>query len=253
MGDKTGIEWTDATWNVMTGCTKISPGCDNCYANTVAQTKTREVYLKQLPVIDNEANRADPFAPRFWPERLDQPLRWKRGRLVFVNSMSDVFHAHFTLDMIAQVFDVMNRAPQHQFQVLTKRPERAVRLAHHFKWTPNIQMGASIENMDVAKRADALRQLPAAVRFLSCEPLLGDLGALDLTEMHWVIGGGESGNGFRACDVGWARAIRDNCIRSGVPFMWKQWGGRTPKSGGRELDGRTWDEYPTAQVPAEAR
>lgn len=240
----TGIEWTDATWNPMTGCTKISAGCDHCYAAVLAATKTRDNYLRRLPVKDTPANRADPFAPRFWDERLDQPLRWREPRRIFVNSMSDVFHAQFSLELIQRVFAVMNAASQHQFQVLTKRPERALRLANELSWTDNIWMGTSIEDMAVARRADALREIPATVRFISAEPLLGPLDHLDLTNIHWVIGGGESGHGFRMCDPAWARGLRDLCQRLDVAFFWKQWGGRTPKAGGRVLDGREWNEYP---------
>lgn len=246
MGTRTGIEWTDATWNPMTGCTKISSGCDHCYAELVAQRKTRDVYVRQMPVKDTPANRADPFAPRFWPSRLDQPLRWREPRRIFVNSMSDVFHAAFTVDRIRQVFEVMNACPQHQFQVLTKRPERAARLADRFEWTTNIWMGTSIESIAVARRADALRMIPAAVRFVSAEPLLGSLRDLDLTGIDWVIGGGESGPNARPCDPAWARELRDLCVRHDVSFFWKQWGGATAKAGGRELDGRTWDAYPVA-------
>lgn len=250
MGDRTAIEWTDATWNPMTGCTKLTAGCDHCYAAVVAERKTREVYLRQLPVKDTPENRADPFAPRFWPERLGQPLKWREAKRVFVNSMSDVFHAHFSLAQIQQVFRVMNVATQHQFQVLTKRPERALRLADKLEWTDNIWMGTSIEDMRVAKRADALRKIPAAVRFISAEPLLDSLAGLDLTGIHWVIGGGESGHGFRPCQVGWARELRDRCLVAGVAFFWKQWGGFTPKAGGRFLDGREWNEYPAELAPA---
>lgn len=244
MGTKTGIEWTDATWNPMTGCTKISAGCDHCYAAIVAERRTRDVYLRRLPVRDTAEGRSDPFAPRFWPERLKQPLSWREPRRVFVNSMSDVFHAHFTLGMIRQVFEIMNEASQHQFQLLTKRPERALRLAEHFEWTSNIWIGTSIEDEQVARRADALRRIPAAIRFISAEPLLGPLDALDLRDIHWVIGGGESGAGFRAPKEEWALGLRDACARSGVAFFWKQWGGKTPKAGGRLLDGREWSEYP---------
>ncbi|HET8833563.1 MAG TPA: phage Gp37/Gp68 family protein [Gemmatimonadales bacterium] len=249
MGDRTGIEWTDATWNPMTGCTKITRGCDHCYAATVAQTKTRDAYLRQLPVKDTPANRADPFAPRFWPERLEQPLRWRQPRRIFVNSMSDVFHAHFNVDQIRQVFEVMNAAKQHQFQVLTKRPERALRLADRLTWSENIWMGTSIEDMSVAGRADSLRQIPATVRFVSAEPLLGPLDGLELQGIHWVIGGGESGIGARPCDPAWAAGLRDQCLAGGVAFFWKQWGGRTPKAGGRMLDGREWNAYPVKRVP----
>lgn len=244
MSTRTGIEWTNATWNPMTGCTKVSAGCDHCYAQVVAQRRTRDVYLSMLPVRDNDANRADPFAPRFWPERLRQPLSWRDSKRVFVNSMSDVFHAHFTLGMIQSVFDVMNAATQHQFQLLTKRPERALRFADQLTWSENIWMGTSVESMDVAKRVDALRRIPAAVRFISAEPLLGPVDDLDLDGVHWVIGGGESGAGFRAPQEDWALGLRDLCVRADVPFFWKQWGGPTGKSNGRLLAGEFWDQYP---------
>lgn len=244
MGTRTGIEWTNATWNPMTGCTQLSAGCDHCYAKTVADRRVRDIYLRRLPVRDTESNREDPFAPRFWPERLRQPLGWREPRRVFVNSMSDVFHAHFTLEMIQQVFAVMNEAGQHQFQLLTKRPERALRFADRLPWSSNIWLGTSVENIGVAKRVDCLRQVPAAVRFLSAEPLLGPLDELDLTGIHWVIGGGESGAGFRAPQEEWATGLRDRCQALGVPFFWKQWGGGTAKANGRLLKGRVWDEYP---------
>jgi protein gp37 len=240
----TAIEWTDEVWNPMTGCTKITAGCDHCYAHVVAERRTREVYLRQLPVKDTPTNRADPFAPRFWEDRLTLPFSWREPRRVFVNSMSDVFHAHFSLEQIQMVFDVMNALPQHQFQVLTKRPERAARLASELLWTDNIWMGTSIEDMRVARRADALREVPAYVRFISAEPLLGSLQQLNLDEIHWVIGGGESGAGARPVDPLWALELRDKCNADGIAFFWKQWGGFTPKRGGRELAGRTWDEYP---------
>lgn len=231
----------------MTGCTAISRGCDNCYALKIALTKTRENYLGHAPVKDTEATRSDPFAPRFWDERLLQPLSWREPRRVFVNSMSDVFHAHFSLDMIRRVFDVMHAASWHQFQLLTKRPERAARLANELPWSPNIWIGTSIESMDVAPRADALRRIDAAaVRFISAEPLLGSLAALDLSGIDWVIGGGESGAGFRPVAPEWARELRDKCGKANVAFFWKQWGGRTPKAGGRTLDGAVWNEYPVA-------
>lgn len=245
MGMKTGIEWTDVTWNPMTGCTKLSAGCDNCYAYVVAQKKTRDVYLRRLPVRDTPTNRAQPFAPRFWEDRLEQPIRWREPKRIFVNSMSDVFHAHFSYEMIARVFEVMNRASHHQFQLLTKRPERALRYARRLTWSPNIWIGTSIEDERVAARADALRAIDQAhVRFVSAEPLLGPLDSLDLTGIHWVIGGGESGAGARPCNPEWARRLRDHCVVHDVAFFWKQWGGRTSKSGGRELDGQVWNEYP---------
>jgi protein gp37 len=250
MGLKTGIQWTDATWNPMTGCTKISRGCDNCYALSLANTKVRDIYLRGAPVKDTPANRSDPFAPRFWAARLDQPLHWREPRRVFVNSMSDVFHAHFSLDLIQRVFDVMNRAHWHQFQVLTKRPERALRLSERITWTENIWIGTSIEDMSTASRADALRRIPAHVRFISAEPLLGPMDELDLADIHWVIGGGESGPYHRACDPAWARGLRDLCLSHGIAFFWKQWGGRRPSSGGRQLEGREWNDYPVTLARA---
>lgn len=248
MGTRTGIEWTSATWNPMTGCTRISAGCDHCYAQVVAERRTRDIYLRRLPVKDTAANRADPFAPRFWPERLGQPLSWRTPRRVFVKSMSDVFHAHFSYDMIARVFDVMNRADRHQFQLLTKRPERVARMAERLHWSDNIWLGTSVESMAVARRVDALREVPAAIRFISAEPLLGPLDGLDLTGIHWVIGGGESGPGFRPPAEEWAAALRDLCLDAGVAFFWKQWGGVRPKSNGRELGGRTWDQFPEPKL-----
>lgn len=174
-----------------------------------------------------------------------QPLSWRQPKRIFVNSMSDVFHAHFSLEQIRRVFEVMNEASWHQFQVLTKRPERALRLADDLPWSANIWIGTSIESMLVAKRADALRGImPAAVRFISAEPLLDSLKELNLSGIDWVIGGGESGKGRRPVDVEWARELRDKCVASGVSFFWKQWGGFTPKAGGRLLDGVTWDQYP---------
>ena len=248
MGLKTGIQWTDATWNPMTGCTKISPGCDNCYALSLAHTKVRDIYLRGTPLKDTAATRADPFAPRFWPARLDQPLHWREPRRVFVNSMSDVFHAHFSLDLIQRVFEVMNRAHWHQFQVLTKRPERALRLSDRLAWTENIWIGTSIEDIAVADRADSLRQIPAAVRFISAEPLLGSLSQLNVQGIDWVIGGGESGPNHRPCNPAWARELRDLCATESVSFFWKQWGGKTARSGGRLLDGREWSDYPVELV-----
>jgi protein gp37 len=247
MGTKTGIEWTEAVWNPMTGCTKISAGCDNCYAETVAHRRTRDVYLRHPPVKDTTENRANPFAPRFWEDRLEDPLRWKRPMRIFVNSMSDVFHAHYSVDMIRAVFEVMVRADWHQFQVLTKRPERALRLKNELPWPENVWLGVSVEDMRVAHRVDTLRATPAAVKFVSGEPLLGPLEDLCLEGIDWVIGGGESGTGARKCEVGWATGLRDACKAAGVAFFWKQWGGFTAKAGGRSLEGREWSEYPPAR------
>lgn len=241
----TAIEWTDATWNPMTGCTKISAGCDHCYALDVAHSaRLRDVYRRRLPVRDTEANRADPFAPRFWPDRLRQPASWRTPKRIFVNSMSDVFHAQFSFEQIEQVFHAMAAAPWHQFQLLTKRPERAARYADRLDWPDHVWLGVSVEAMAVAARVESLRETPAAVKFVSAEPLLGSLDELNLRGIDWVIGGGESGPHARCCDPSWARGLRDNCAESGVAFFWKQWGGRTPKSGGRLLDGIEYSAYP---------
>ncbi|MBN9328393.1 MAG: hypothetical protein BGO38_09965 [Cellulomonas sp. 73-145] len=243
MADRSRIEWTEATWNPVTGCDRVSSGCDNCYALTLARR------LKAMGA-DKYQHDGDPrtsgpgFAVTVHPASLDQPRRWQAPRTVFVNSMSDLFHAKVPLEFIQQVFQVMVETPRHTYQVLTKRPLRAARLAKHLPWPPNVWLGASVENMDVAHRVDHLRRVPSAVRFLSCEPLLGPLGGLDLTGIDWVIAGGESGPNYRPMDTRWARGIRDACIAAEVSFFFKQWGGRTPKSLGRELDGEFWDQMP---------
>jgi protein gp37 len=251
MGTRTGIEWTDATWNPVTGCTKVTRGCDHCYAATFAERRLRHVYTRQLPVVDTPANRADPFAPRLWPERLDHPLTWSEPRMIFVNSMSDLFHADVPDEFVRAVFEVMLTADWHIYQVLTKRPARAARFwernAASLRLTSipeHIWMGASVEDSDVLYRVRHLRAVNARVRFLSCEPLLGPLRTLALTGIHWVIGGGESGPDARPVDPVWALQLRDTCVRQRVPFFWKQWGGRTPKAGGRLLDGEEWSQYP---------
>lgn len=250
MGERTKIEWTDATWNPTTGCTKISAGCDNCYACTLAQGRLASVYLRQPPEKDTPVNRVDPFAVRTWPERLAQPEKWRSRRIIFVNSMSDLFHAHVPDEFLCEIFQVMLRVDHHIYQVLTKRPERAVRFFHKYrdlfpngKVPAHIWIGTSVESQDVAHRVDRLRQTPAAVRFLSCEPLLSAL-ELDLHGIDWVIVGGESGIGYRRMREEWVLSIRDQCLRAGVAFFFKQWGGRTPKAGGRLLKGETWDQMP---------
>ena len=256
MGDRTRIEWTNATWNPVTGCTRISAGCDNCYAATLAHKRLKAVYLRRRPSVDTQEHRTDPFAVRLWPERLAQLKRWREPRRVFVNSMSDLFHTHIPEEYVRRVFRVMLEADHHLYQILTKRPGRALRF-----WQRNadlfdgaalpehIWLGTSVELQEVAYRVEQLRQVPAALRFLSCEPLLGPL-EVNLDEVHWVIVGGESGVGHRPMDPAWARSVRDQCVEQGVPFFFKQWGGRTPKAGGRLLDGRTWEEYPAAAVAA---
>jgi protein gp37 len=240
MSDHSRIEWTDATWNPVTGCTKVSPGCAHCYAETFAER------FRGVPGHPYERG----FDLTLRPERLDAPLSWKRPRRIFVNSMSDLFHDDVPDQFIYAVFDTMRRAHWHQFQVLTKRPQRAAQMASRLPWPPNIWLGTSIELQRWAWRADAIRQVPAAVRFLSCEPLLGPLD-LDLSGIHWVIVGGESGPKARPMHPDWARGIRDQCLRVGVAFFFKQWGAHDADGrrvgkwqAGRLLDGRTWDEMP---------
>ena len=232
---KTTIEWTDATWNPVTGCDRVSPGCAHCYAETFAE--------RWRGVPDHPYEQG--FDLRLWPSRLKAPLAWKRPRMIFVNSMSDLFHEDVPLGYIHQVFDTMGRAKHHTFQILTKRHERLAEVASALDWHPNIWMGVSIENRRFVRRADFLREVEAAVRFISAEPLLGELGKLDLSGIDWLIAGGESGAQHRPVRAEWLRDLRDRCVEAGVPFFFKQWGGHRPKSGGRLLDGRTWDEMPT--------
>lgn len=256
MGDNTGIEWTDATWNPATGCTKLTAGCDNCYAAELAHRRLRDVYLRREPVVDTPENRKDPFSVRTWPDRLSQPRKWAEPRRVFVNSMSDLFHADLPDEFVREVFEVMLEVDRHVYQVLTKRPARAYRF-----WSRNadlfdselvpdhIWLGTSVEDESVLYRVDHLREVPAEIRFLSCEPLLGPLD-LQLEGIHWVIAGGESGPSYRELDLDWVRGIRDQCLQAEVPFFFKQVGGHTPKAGGRELDGRTWDQFPRISASA---
>ena len=237
------IEWTGITWNPVTGCDRISPGCDHCYALTLARR------LKAMGQAryqnDGDPRTSGPgFAVTCHPAALTLPSRWRAPRLVFVNSMSDLFHARVPDAFIGQVFAVMAATPRHTYQVLTKRPGRAARLAGTLPWPPNVWLGVSVETGRYLRRADTLRAVPAAVRFLSLEPLLGPLPGMDLTGIGWVITGGESGPGYRPPDPAWIRGIRDQCTAAAVPFFFKQWGGPTPKTGGRLLDGRTWDQMP---------
>jgi protein gp37 len=251
MGQKSKIEWTDATWNPTTGCTKLTAGCDNCYAHTLAHGRLSDIYARRLPVVDTPETRADPFAVRLWDSRLGEPAKWRSPRMVFVNSMSDLFHVNVPDEFTRRIFEVMLRVDRHTYQVLTKRPARMARFvrlnADLFpggEVPAHIWMGTSIEDDRVLFRADHLRDVPAAVRFLSCEPLLGSLAGLALHGIHWVIAGGESGIGYRKMDSRWVRALRDLCVGEDVAFFFKQWGGRTPRAGGRELDGETWDQLP---------
>ena len=254
MPERTAIEWTDATWNPTTGCTHVSAGCDHCYAERLAGRLLAATYRARLPVVDTEANRQDPFAVRTWPERLAIPGSWRRPRRIFVNSMSDLFHKDVPEKFVRRCFQVMLDVGRHVYQVLTKRPGRAARFVEKHAdlfpagLPPHVWIGTSVEDQSVAYRVRHLLGVRAAVRFLSCEPLIGPL---DLSSflvgrraIHWVIAGGESGPGARPMAPGWARDIRDQCRASEVPFFFKQWGGRTPKAGGRELDGRDWNELP---------
>ncbi|MEX0750975.1 MAG: phage Gp37/Gp68 family protein [Dehalococcoidia bacterium] len=242
MSTLSSIEWTDATWNPVTGCTKVSPGCAHCYAETFAER------FRGVPNHPYEQG----FDLRIWEERLSLPLEWKRPKMIFVNSMSDLFHERVPDEFIKEVFDVMAEASWHIFQVLTKRPERAAALSSTLPWQPNVWMGSSVENQRFTTRIDALRSTDAHVRFLSCEPLLGPL-KLDLRGIDWVIVGGESGHGARPMRADWARGVRDQCQDQGVAFFFKQWGAhdesgvrRAKKANGRILDGRKWDEMPTS-------
>jgi protein gp37 len=234
MATNSKIEWTDTTWNPIRGCTKISPGCTHCYAERFAE---RFRGVKGHPFEQG-------FDLRFVPQKLAEPLRWRKPQRVFVNSMSDLFHDDVPVEYIQQVFAVMHQAGWHQYQVLTKRAERLERIGQTLPWAPNIWMGVSVENEDYLWRIDHLRRTGAHLKFLSIEPLLGPLGNLDLRGIHWVIVGGESGPGARPLQEAWVTDIRDRCSRAGVPFFFKQWGGVNKKRTGRLLQGRTWDEIP---------
>lgn len=243
MATRTGIQWTEVTWNPTTGCDRVSAGCDHCYALTLARR------LKAMGVpkyqSDGDPRTSGPgFAVRVHRVALDEPYRWRTPRTVFVNSMSDLFHARVPLGFVRDVFDVIADTPQHTYQVLTKRSARMRKVADKLCWPGNLWMGVSVESAEVFRRIDDLREVSAAVRFLSCEPLLGPLDGIDLRGIGWVIAGGESGPNYRPMRLEWARAIRDAARDAGVPFFFKQWGGRTPKALGRELDGVVWDEMP---------
>jgi protein gp37 len=244
VGELSAIEWTDATWNPVTGCTKISPGCKNCYAERLAF---------RLKAMGNPRYRAG-FDVTLHRDQIDLPLRWRQPKRIFVNSMSDLFHEAVPDGFIGEVFDVMAKAHWHTFQVLTKRADRLRSLAPTLRWAPNIWQGVSVESAGYFSRIDGLREVLAAVRVLSLEPLLGPLQDLPLQGIDWVIVGGESGPNCRPVSIDWVRDIRDQCRAVGVPFFFKQWGGRTPKAGGRALDGRSWDEMPaTTQLTLAGR
>ncbi len=236
MADHTAIEWTDATWNPVTGCSKISPGCKHCYA---------ERLTKRLQAMGNP-RYANGFSVTLHPDQLWLPLRWRQPRRIFVNSMSDLFHEDVPEDFIHQTFAVMRRAEWHSFQILTKRASRLAVVGPRLPWPPNVWIGVSVESEPYVTRIAHLATIPAAVRFLSLEPLLGPIPALPLDSIDWVIVGGESGPQARKMDEEWVRGIRDQCVRARIPFFFKQWGGCRPKANGRVLDGREWNQYPTA-------
>lgn len=239
---RSAIEWTESTWNPLTGCTKVSPGCANCYAERMA---------KRLQAM-GQANYRNGFALTMHEQALELPLRWRKPQVIFVNSMSDLFHRDVPLEYIRRVFDVMQRASWHQFQVLTKRAERLEELSPELPWPRNVWMGVSVENADYTWRIDHLRRTGAAVKFLSVEPLLGSLGHLDLAGIDWVIVGGESGPGARPLMDEWVIEVRDQCQAAGVPFFFKQWGGVQKKKAGRLLQGRTWDDVPDTRTAVTA-
>jgi protein gp37 len=239
----TSIEWTEATWNPLTGCTKVSPGCQHCYAERMA---------KRLRGM-GQANYANGFELTLHEHMLDVPLRWRKPRRIFVNSMSDLFHKSVPDEFILRVFDVMRRADWHTFQVLTKRSDRVAKLSPRIAWPDNVWMGVSVERADYAFRIAHLRQTAARTRFLSLEPLLGPLPELDLTGIDWVIVGGESGPGARPMRKQWVADIRDQCRAADVAFFFKQWGGVFKKRNGRALEGRTWDQMPRADETSRGR
>ncbi len=243
MSENSPIEWTDATWNPITGCTKISPGCANCYAETFAER------FRGVP----EHPYQQGFDLKLWPNRLELPLTWRKPKRIFVNSMSDLFHKDVPLEFILEVFDTMNKADWHCFQTLTKRADRLLELDPHLPWSENIWAGVSVENADYTHRIDMLRQTRAKTKFLSVEPLLGPIPDMNLQGIDWVIVGGESGNRSRPVKPEWILDIRDQCQRAAVHFFFKQWGGRNKKAAGRELEGRTWDEMPPSIASKKVR
>ncbi len=243
MALRSGIEWTEATWNPVTGCDRVSQGCDHCYAQRLA------FRLKAMgqPRYQRDGS-SDTSGPGFGVcchgDLLSLPERWRKPRLVFVNSMSDLFHPEVPDAFIEDVFAVMATTPRHRFQILTKRSQRLRALAPLLPWPANVWMGVSVESSRYRFRIDHLRDVPAKIRFISVEPLIAPIGRLDLSGVNWVIVGGESGPQARAMERSWVADVRDQCLQAGVAFFFKQWGGRTPKAGGRALDGRTWDQMP---------
>ncbi|TCK27127.1 DUF5131 family protein [Pseudonocardia endophytica] len=243
MATTSAIEWTEVTWNPTTGCDRVSAGCDNCYAMTLA--KRLKAMGQARYQADGDPRTSGPgFDLTLHPESLEAPYHWRKPRIVFVNSMSDLFHARVPVDYLRQVFKVMWDNPQHTFQMLTKRSLRLRRLSPELDWPPNLWMGVTVESAEHVSRIDDLRRTGATVRFLSCEPLIGPLPGINLDQIDWLIAGGESGAHARPIEKGWVDEIRDSCLDQQVAFFFKQWGGRTPKANGRLLDGRTWNEMP---------
>ena len=243
MAQKSTIEWTESTWNPVTGCTKISTGCQNCYAERMA---------RRLQAMGHP-NYANGFKVTLQPHMLELPLRWGKTQSIFVNSMSDLFHQDVPMAYIKKVFDIMRDAHWHRFQVLTKRSDRLANLAASLIWSPNIWMGVTVETEQYRSRIDDLRRTPAHMKFLSLEPLLGPLPDLNLKGIDWVIVGGESGPKARPMQESWAIDLRDQCRRAKVPFFFKQWGGTQKKKAGRLLHGRTWDQWPVCRDSADQR
>jgi protein gp37 len=243
MATNSKIEWTETTWNPVTGCNRISAGCDNCYALTLAK-RLKAMGSAKYQADGDPVTSGPGFGLTLHADALKDPYRWRSGRTVFVNSMSDLFHARVPVSFIKDAFSVMADTPQHTYQILTKRSSRLRKVADQLDWPSNAWIGVSVENADALFRVNDLRDVPAAVKFLSCEPLIGSLKGLDLTRIDWVIAGGESGPNYRPVHVEWVREVRDNCESAGVPFFFKQWGGRTSKALGRELDGRIWGDMP---------
>lgn len=245
MATNSKIEWTEATWNPVAGCTIISPGCTNCYAMRMAERLEKMGQIKYTGLTRRSAGRPKWNGKTYLDfEALKIPFKWKTGKMIFVNSMSDLFHENVEIKFIKKVFDVMRDCPHHTFQVLTKRSTRLIELSTQIDWPSNVWMGVSVESKEYLYRIDNLRNSNAHVKFLSLEPLLGDLGKIKLNNIDWAIAGGESGPGARPIDPLWIRSIRDQCIESGTAFHFKQWGGVNKKKAGRLLDGRTWDELP---------
>ena len=245
MANNSSIEWTQATWNPVVGCSVLSPGCTNCYAMRMAHRLAAMGQLKYAGTTRISAGRPKwNGTVRVDDGSVDLPRTWKTGRMIFVNSMSDLFHHDVPLAFVQEIFSTMRETPRHTYQVLTKRSERLAALSAEIDWPENVWMGVSVENTDYLYRINNLRKCDAHTKFLSLEPLLGPLRNMDLTDIHWVIAGGESGPGARPVRPAWVRAIRDQCVSTGIAFHFKQWGGQIKKKAGRTLDGRTWDEFP---------